>query len=142
MRIWSLHPQYLDAKGLVALWRETLLAKHVLAGRTKGYRSHPQLLRFKRMPEPLHAIDRYLGVVHDEAVARGYRFDKAKIDPVPGPVGMRVTTGQMAFETAHLLRKLQQRDMARWETLRAVDRLAPHPLFRVVEGPVADWEVV
>ena len=30
MRIWSLHPKYLDAKGVVALWRETLLAKNVL----------------------------------------------------------------------------------------------------------------
>jgi hypothetical protein len=30
MRIWSLHPKYLDSKGLVALWRESLLAKNVL----------------------------------------------------------------------------------------------------------------
>jgi len=42
MRIWSIHPKYLDAKGLVALWRETLLAKHVLEGKTKGYTNHPQ----------------------------------------------------------------------------------------------------
>jgi hypothetical protein len=47
MRIWSIHPKYLDIKGLVALWREALLAKHVLEGRTKGYRNHPQLDRFK-----------------------------------------------------------------------------------------------
>jgi len=31
MRLWSLHPRYLDAKGLVALWREGLLAQKVLA---------------------------------------------------------------------------------------------------------------
>lgn len=37
MRIWSLHPSYLDAKGLVALWRETLLAQKVLLGATVGY---------------------------------------------------------------------------------------------------------
>jgi carboxyl-terminal processing protease len=29
MRLWSLHPKYLDAQGLVALWREALLAKAV-----------------------------------------------------------------------------------------------------------------
>lgn len=43
MRLWSLHPQYLDAKGLVALWREGLLAQAVLAGQTRGYKRHPQL---------------------------------------------------------------------------------------------------
>ena len=36
MRLWSLHPRYLDAKGLVALWREGLLAQAVLKGQTKG----------------------------------------------------------------------------------------------------------
>ena len=47
MRLWTLHPKYLDARGLVALWRESLLAQAVLAGRTRGYRSHPQLERFR-----------------------------------------------------------------------------------------------
>ncbi|HEU5178767.1 MAG TPA: pyrimidine dimer DNA glycosylase/endonuclease V, partial [Burkholderiales bacterium] len=32
MRLWSLHPKYLDARGLVALWREALLAQAVLRG--------------------------------------------------------------------------------------------------------------
>jgi hypothetical protein len=32
MRLWSLHPRYLDAKGLQAVWREGLLAKKVLQG--------------------------------------------------------------------------------------------------------------
>ncbi|WP_368086417.1 pyrimidine dimer DNA glycosylase/endonuclease V [Nitrosomonas sp. Nm34] len=26
MRLWSIHPKYLDAKGLLALWREGLQA--------------------------------------------------------------------------------------------------------------------
>jgi len=46
MRIWSLHPKYLDTKGLVALWRDALLARHVLQGKTTGYKNHPQLNRF------------------------------------------------------------------------------------------------
>ena len=37
IRIWTLHPKYLDAKGLVAVWREALLAKHVLENKAKGY---------------------------------------------------------------------------------------------------------
>jgi hypothetical protein len=41
MRLWSIHPEYLDAKGLVALWREALLAQNVLQCNTKGYKKHP-----------------------------------------------------------------------------------------------------
>jgi hypothetical protein len=33
MRLWSLHPEYLDANGLVALWREALLAQAFLQGK-------------------------------------------------------------------------------------------------------------
>jgi hypothetical protein len=36
MRLWTLHPKYLDARGLVALWREALLAQKVLRGATRG----------------------------------------------------------------------------------------------------------
>lgn len=36
MRLWSLHPNCLDAQGLVALWREALLAQAVLRGQTRG----------------------------------------------------------------------------------------------------------
>ena len=48
MRLWSLHPKYLDIKGLVACWREGLLARKVLLDQTKGYKNHPQLIRFNR----------------------------------------------------------------------------------------------
>ncbi|MFO7790471.1 MAG: pyrimidine dimer DNA glycosylase/endonuclease V, partial [Bacteroidales bacterium] len=78
MRIWSLHPQYLDAKGLVALWRETLLAKHVLEGITKGYKHHPQLMRFRQVEKPADAIHYYLEIVWEEAGKRNYNFDKNK----------------------------------------------------------------
>jgi hypothetical protein len=36
LRLWSIHPKYLDATGLVALWREALLAQKVLKGKTKA----------------------------------------------------------------------------------------------------------
>lgn len=47
MRLWSLHSRYLDSRGLVALWRESLRAQKVLMGDTIGYRHHPQLDRFR-----------------------------------------------------------------------------------------------
>ena len=71
MRLWTLHPKYLDPKGLVALWREALLARAVLRGETSGYTRHPQLERFRSHEKPLFALDAYLAVVFDEAVSRG-----------------------------------------------------------------------
>src|SRR6185503_20356424 len=100
MRIWSIHPQYLDAKGLVALWREALLAKHVLEGRTKGYKNHPQLIRFKNAADPQKAINQYLAIVFEEACARGYQFDRKKINWRFKPVTLFVTRGQINFEPA------------------------------------------
>ncbi len=141
MRIWSLHPKYLDTKGLVALWRETLLAKHVLEGLTKGYKNHPQLNRFKACPQPADAIHHYLSFVFDEATARGYNFSADKFDRKRKTGKLRVTEGQLDYETAHLLRKLKTRDPALFRKLKAAGRLEPHPLFRVVKGDVEDWEV-
>lgn len=140
MRLWSLHPKFLDAKGLVALWREGLLAKHVLEGRTKGYRNHPQLVRFKEMEKPVFAINQYLAEVYHEAVARGYRFDRNKLDWEFEPAQLTVTIGQMKYETEHLLRKLQVRDETRFDEVRKLSNLEPHPMFKVVEGEVEEWE--
>lgn len=142
MRIWSLHPQHLDTKGLVALWRETLLAKHVLEGRTKGYTMHPQLTRFKQAADPLAAIHAYLGVVHGEATVRGYRFDPSKFDPRATHACMPVTEGQMAYETGHLLNKLKLRDPERFAAMGKKPLVDVHPLFRIVPGAVEHWEVL
>ena len=140
MRLWTLHPKYLDAKGLVALWREGLLARAVLAGQTKGYTRHPQLERFRAYPVPLAAIDRYLALVCDEADARGYRFDRSKLAPSPEPVRLPASDGQLAYEWTHLRVKLQVRDPERLATWRAVRQPEPHPLFDVSPGPIAPWE--
>lgn len=142
MRLWSLHPRYLDRQGLVACWREALLAQAVLAGRTRGYTSHPQLVRFRGWDDPLHAVGMYLTVVADEADARAYRFDRSRIDR-PGAVissSGEVSTGQLEREWTHLKLKLAARSpdvLLRWE---GVELPAPHPLFAVTEGPVAPWE--
>lgn len=79
MRFWSIHPEYLDSKGLAALWREALLAQNVL-GNTKGYLNHPQLIRFRQQPDPLRSIGNYLHSVFLEAERRGYKFDHSMSD--------------------------------------------------------------
>jgi hypothetical protein len=142
MRIWSLHPSYLDTKGLVALWRETLLAQHVLAGKTKGYKNHPQLNRFKEQKKPLMAINQYLAEVCLEAEKRGYNFDRKKINWKFTPVKIKVTRGQMEYETKHLLNKLKTRDPKKYKELRTNTKFKPHIMFKVVAGEVEDWEVV
>jgi hypothetical protein len=137
MRLWSLHPSLLDAKGLVALWREGLLAQKVLQGKTKGYRSHPQLQRFRQCSEPLAAISTYLWAVHDEATRRGYAFNTSKIAWEPQSLSLTVTQGQLLFEYQHLKLKLRRRDPGRFRRTR---QLRVHPLFIVVTGDIEPWE--
>lgn len=140
MRLWTLHPRYLDAQGLVALWREALLAKAVLGGRTRGYRHHPQLARFRAHARPRAAINAYLAAVHEEASVRGYAFDRRKVGPVRSVEPIAVPSGQLEHEWRHLMRKLLRRDRALHRRLRGARRAACHPLFRRVRGPVAEWE--
>jgi hypothetical protein len=123
------------------LWREALLAKHVLAGKTKGYKHHPQLQRFREHPEPLRAIHAYLHHIWHEAAKRGYAFDKAKLRAgKPGIARIKVNAGQVAFEWKHLSRKLRTRDPARHRAQRDERNPKLHALFRVTPGPVAEWE--
>ena len=139
MRLWTLHPRHLDPKGLVALWREGLLARAVLCDATTGYRRHPQLERFRAAARPLDALDAYLHAVCDEADARGYRFDRAKLGTPATVPRLEATRGQLDFEWRQLLAKLAVRapDLhARWRA-GAPDA---HPLFRIVPGGIASWE--
>ena len=139
MRLWTLHPRYLDAPGLVALWREALLAQAVLRGRTRGYRHHPQLARFRTCASPRAAINAYLMAVHEEAGRRGYVFDRSKIrrcrcERIP------VTSGQLQHEWRWLLAKLRSRNPALYRMHRKLSRPRPHPLFLVKAGSVEPWE--
>lgn len=145
MRIWSIHPKYLDAKGLVALWRETLLAQHVLLGKTKGYKNHPQLNRFKAQVAPEQFIGSYLSCIYDEATRRGYSFDATKIVrrlPVNSKAKIKVNKGQVAYEFEHLKRKLKQRSPGDFARVELVARVQIHPLFKTVPGKIEDWEVI
>lgn len=140
MRLWSLHPKYLDARGLVALWREALLAKAVLHGQTRGYTRHPQLERFRAHPQPCLAINAYLASIQDEATSRGYRFNRAKVGSVRQVQGITVHAGQLAHEWRHLQHKLMARSPAVHAQWCDVVAPACHPLFHCEPGPVAAWE--
>jgi len=142
MRIWSLHPKYLDTKGLVALWRETLLAKHVLEGKTKGYKNHPQLNRFRKAKYPLDLINQYLSEVYQEALNRNFAFDKQKINWEFRKSKVPVTTGQLKYEAEHLLIKLRKRDPGKYEELRSITAFENHPVFEPVDGDIEEWEIV
>jgi len=140
VRLWSLHPRYLDSRGLVALWREALLAQAVLRHRTKGYKRHPQLDRFRRARAPVGFIAAYLRVVRDEGSRRGYEFDPGRIARAARAKRATVTRGQLDWERRHLLAKLRRRDPSRAAAFAAVRYARAHPLFRVVPGGVEAWE--
>lgn len=140
MRLWTIHPQYLDPQGLVALWREALLARAVLRGQTRGYRHHPQLERFRAHALPRCAINAYLAAIHSEATARGYSFDKSKIGPLRSVDSISTTTGQISYEWKHLLGKLSVRSRVlrrHWRTVRVP---LCHPLFTPTPGLIEPWE--
>ncbi len=142
MRLWTLHPKYFDAKGLVALWREALLAQKVLMGGTKGYQNHPQLLRFSETENPPAALAAYLLVVQAEAMQRGYNFDGSKIGQPRALGQIAETRGQLLYEWEHLQRKLKVRDPQRWSTFNTLKIPDPHPSFRLIAGEVRVWEKI
>lgn len=140
MRLWTLHPRYLDPQGLVAAWREGLLAQKVLAGGTKGYRHHPQLIRFQAQADPLAAIATFLAALAAEADSRGYHFNASKISPERFAGCIKETEGQLLYEWRHLKAKLRMRSPRLARELRGVAVPEPHPLFRIVPGDVREWE--
>jgi hypothetical protein len=140
MRLWSLHPSLLDSRGLVAVWREALLAQKVLQGKTKGYRHHPQLQRFQQCGKPMAAITTYLWGVHDEATHRGYSFNQLRIDGRRQSLALPVSQGQLVFEWAHLKKKVRQRDLEHFRAVCGRLKILAHPLFTIVPGDIEPWE--
>jgi hypothetical protein len=141
MRLWTLHPKYLDARGLVAVWREALLAQAVLRGKTTGYTRHPQLVRFRESRSPMASIGSYLAALQEEATRRGYRFDRRRIVRPGRRVRLHATAGQVEYEWRHLKAKLARRDRNWLARLPRTSRPEAHPVFRVRPGAVETWEV-
>lgn len=142
MRLWTLLPKYLDSRGLVALWREALLARKVLRGKTRGYKNHPQLIRFREQSNSVAAINNYLHGVYDEGLARGYNFDRTKLRPLRRLGKIKETKGQIRYEWLHLKRKLRRRAPEKFKDVARTRFPDVHPMFRVVAGKVREWEEV
>jgi len=140
MRLWTVHPKYLDARGLAAVWREALLARAVLRGATRGYKRHPQLQRFRQASSPIRTLNAYLAVVYVEALRRGYHFDRTKLGRQAIVPRVAASRDQLAYEWLHLRRKLRRRSPAWLRSLGAVRSPDAHPLFRVSRGALAAWE--
>lgn len=140
MRLWTVHPRYLDPKGLVAAWREALLAQKVLSGATRGYRHHPQLARFQAQNDPVAVIATFLAGIEEEAQRRGYRFDTTKISRRRFRAQLPETEGQLLYEWGHLMAKLRARAPQLHREFRGIRTPEPHPLFRIVSGEVREWE--
>lgn len=141
MRLWTIHPRYLDTKGLLAAWREALLAQKVLKGDTRGYKNHPQLKRFKSCANPAGAVADYLRELYREAVRRGYQFSEEKIDSASLGATLNCTRGQLLYEWDHLKGKLRLRDAERYRQIEHIKEPEPHPLFNVIAGEIEDWEI-
>jgi hypothetical protein len=142
MRLWTVHPRYLDTKGLLAAWREALLAQKVLKGETRGYRNHPQLNRFKSSPNPTGAIASHLRSIHQEAITRGYKFDEEKIASANFDGEIPCTRGQLLYEWNHLKEKLKARDQRKYDAIKFVEEPEAHPIFKIIEGEVEAWEII
>ncbi len=140
MRIWSIHPKYLDSKGLVALWRETLLAKNVLLGLTKGYKKHPQLIRFQKEKDPIELINTYLYFVYLDSKERGFKFNKEKFGKTNTKKKIFVTTKQVNYEFKHLMKKLKTRNPELFNHFKNEKQIETNPLFKTREGEIEAWE--
>ena len=140
MRLWSIHPKYLDVKGLGGLWREALLARKIFLGETSAYKNHPQLNRFKEVSNPLTAINAYLLHIYRESCSRGYCFDRKNFSGPFRKVKIPIPKGQILHEFIHLKKKLKLRAKERYKEILKVKKIEPHPLFRIVKGKVAEWE--
>jgi hypothetical protein len=140
MRLWTLHPRYLDAKGLTAAWREALLAQKVLSGSTIGYTRHPQLIRFRQHPQPLMAVGVFLTGLAAEAERRGYHFNTVKILEMGSVRQIDETDGQLLLEWGRLNEKLGKRAPHLYQQFQNIRMPDPHPLFRIVPGEIRGWE--
>lgn len=117
-----------------------MLAQAVLLGKTKGYRNHPQLERFRAQEQPVTSISQYLWTVYEEACRRGYCFDKTKIHEKKTKIKIIETDGQLLYEWEHLKNKLRSRSPEFYQAIDNVKELSAHPLFIIVPGESRSWE--
>jgi hypothetical protein len=141
MRLWSIHPKYLDVKGLNGLWREALLAKSIFEGKSKGYINHPQLTRFKNTNDPIITISTYLSYIYNESQIRGYSFNFSKIGIIDDSIRIKVNSEQIQYEFKHLSNKLKVRDKEKFNSI-IDNQIEVFRMFEIVDGPIEKWEKI
>lgn len=137
MRLWTIHPSHLDRAGLLACWREGLLARRVRASTVPiGYANHPQLHRWPDVA----TLDAYLHGLVDEAEVRGYRFDRTKLGARINTSPIPVSTGQVDFEAGRLVSKMWARG-GRPRAPLSPGAIQVHPIFTIYSSDkVEEWE--
>lgn len=129
MRMWSFHPKYLDPKGFVAEWRETLLARNVLKGLTKGWVKHPQLNRFRKAKDRIGFINRYLYVIYEDSIRRNYNFDKSKLCYDFSNEVVEISKEDLINEWNVYLNKIKKRSNKLYITMKYIKIPELHPCF-------------
>lgn len=141
MRLWTLHPHYLDLAGLRALWQNGILAQKNIFAQKGGVELHPQLLRFQKTETPEKAIGTYLLYISEEAEHRGVHFDIKKILVPCRDIVLDETVGQIQYEWWHFLTQLKDRAPTKYEKLQLIQKPDAHPMFRIIPGNVKHWEL-
>lgn len=136
MRLWTLHPKYLDSEGLMAVWRDALRARRLLKEETDGDSDHPQLTRFRETDHPADAIECYLQTVFEEARERDVSFDASKLHTPVRNVRIEETEDRLLYEWHRLLDKLRERQPPLFRKIKDLERPDAHPMFTIIEDDV------
>lgn len=130
MCLWSIHPKYLDKLGLIALWREGLLAQKALSVPSTQYIRHSELERFKNNENPLKAIGSYLCYVAAEGAKRGYNFTHERIVyPNFDDYLIIINDDTLNLEVKNLKNKLKLRDKTKFKELTEMSKIESNPAF-------------
>lgn len=143
MRIWSLHPKYLDKKELIDSWNDGLRTIGILTRNHQGSIFRPELSRFRSQSEPIIAVEKYLLSIANEAKRRGYMVDIRKLPSIPVVVSHKipVSSGQIEYEWRQLMHVLAGRSPG---FLRRIEYSPSHdinPIFYKRPGhDIETWE--
>jgi hypothetical protein len=144
MKLWSLHPSYLDIQGLHTVWQEGLLGMMIMENQDAGFQNDPQLIRFWLSGDPMGILGFYLSEIYNEAKNRGFNFDDYKLQKINNSLTISVNSGQIDYEALELMNILQKRDKEKFRELNQIFQqksVKTHPLFYIIEGPVEKWEI-
>lgn len=130
MRLWSIHPKYLDKHALIALWREGLLAQKALSGKGLVDEANVQLVRFKKSANPVRAIGSYLSFVASEGAKQGCKLNHERIlQPNFEAKFMTTDVAQMELEVEQLKARMKTRNKDKFKLLTDVHKFEANPVF-------------